>query len=221
MTRESDSAKSRYTLVLTSLVALNAALLVASNAAGAKMIALPFGLAASATVFSYALSFLLTDLISELFGARVARQAVFVGFAGLVISVIFFRVAIVAPPASGWEGQESYVATLGLGPRLLLGGWLSYMVSQNLDVLIFHRLRKATGGRHLWLRNNASTMVSQAVDTVIFISIAFWGVFPLLPAILGQYLVKVVIALVDTALVYPAAGFLRRRLGLSGNESFE
>lgn len=199
------------------LVSVNTALLVASNAAGAKMIALPFGLAASATVFPYALSFLMTDLISELFGEKAGRKSVMIGFAGLVLSVMFFRIAIWAPPADGWGGQEAYVETLGLGLRLLAGGWLSYMVSQHLDVWLFHRIRKATSGKHLWLRNNGSTLFSQLVDTVIFITVAFYGVFPILPAIIGQYLVKLAIAFADTALMYPLTAAARNYIGADGD----
>lgn len=199
------------------LVALNAALLVASNAAGAKMIALPLGLTASATVFSYALSFMFTDLISELYGRREANAAVRVGFVGLIVSVVFFQVAMRAPPATGWTGQDAYVTTLGLGPRLLIAGWTSYMVSQHIDIWIFHRLREATSGRFLWLRNNASTMVSQLIDSIIFMTIAFYGIFPLATAILGQYLVKVLIAAVDTPVIYGVVYLVSKRT--SGTES--
>lgn len=196
-------------IVLIALIGLNTALLVASNAGGAKLIALPFGLAASATVFSYALSFMFTDIISELYGLKAAKLAVYVGFGGLILAVLFFVISIAAPPAPFWPGQEGYAATLGFGPRLLLGGWTSYMVSQNLDVWIFHKLKEMTGGRHLWLRNNASTLVSQFVDTCIFITIAFYGTFPIVEAILGQYLLKLVIAVLDTPLVYLAVRYLR------------
>lgn len=195
------------------LISINAALLVASNAAGSKMISVFGGLSASATVFSYALSFAFTDAISELYGPEKARQAVRIGFLALLVSVVFFTVAIAAPGASYWGGQSAYEATLGLGPRLLAGGWISYMVSQHLDVWIFHKLKSATKGRYLWLRNNVSTLVSQFVDTCIFITIAFYGVFPIGDAILGQYLIKITIAAIDTPLVYLVVNFAKKRFG--------
>lgn len=203
-----DSSRART--LLAWLIGVNAALLVASNAAGAKIIALPGGLTASATVFSYALTFTFTDTIAEIFGKKAADNAVRVAFAGLVLSVLFFRIAISAPPASEWSGQAAYDETLGLGGRLLLGGWLSYMVSQHLDVFLFHRIGNLTSRRLLWLRNNLSTMISQFVDSTIFITIAFYGLIPLWPTILGQYLVKVIIALVDTPVVYGAVALARR-----------
>lgn len=193
------------------LIAVNAAMLVAANAAGAKMIQLPLGLAASATVIPYAASFAFTDLISELYGPRAGRIAVRIAFVGLALSVLVFWGSLKAPPAGFWENQEAYEKTLGLAPRILLGGWTSYLISQHLDVALFHKIREATEGRHLWLRNNASTLVSQLVDTVIFMTIAFGGLFPLLPAIVGQYAVKLLIAAVDTPLVYLGVKLLGQR----------
>ena len=84
------------------------------------------------------------------------------------------------------------------------------MVSQHLDVWIFHKLKQITNGKHLWLRNNLSTLTSQFIDTTIFITISFYGVFPILPAIFGQYLIKVIIALLDTPIVYLAVLTIRK-----------
>lgn len=198
--------------ILIYLVSCNSALLVASNAAGSKMIALGDNLAASATVFPYALSYLFTDVISELYGKEAGNIAVRIGFLGLLISVIFFTIAIFAPAASFWENQVAYEKTLGLGPRLLAGGWLSYLISQHLDVWLFHKIRSLTGKKHLWLRNNGSTFISQFVDSCIFITVAFYGLFPIFPAIIGQYLIKLIIALLDTPMVYLAVKYLGRHI---------
>ena len=198
--------------LLIYLITLNTALLVACNAAGSKMIDLPGGLAASAVVIPYALSFLFTDLISGIFGRDQAKMAVRIGFVGLILSVSLFMLAIYAPAAPFWKHQSSYENVLGIAPRLLAGGWLSYLVSQHLDVWIFHTLKKITKGKHLWLRNNLSTMVSQLIDTCIFVTIAFYGQFPLWPAILGQYLIKIIIALLDTPIMYLATKIIRNRL---------
>ena len=95
---------------------------------------------------------------------------------------------------------------------LVLGSLIAYIVSQNSDVLIFHYVRRVTAGRHLWLRNNASTTVSQAIDTVLFISIAFGGTVPLATLgtmIVTQYVLKVCIAAIDTPLVYVLVGAIR------------
>ena len=93
---------------------------------------------------------------------------------------------------------------------MLIGGWTSYAVSQHLDVWIFHKIKEKTKGKHLWLRNNVSTLISQFIDTLIFITIVFYGVCPLWNAIFGQYIIKVIIALLDTPIVYLAVKFLNK-----------
>jgi len=192
------------------LVGLNVALLVASNAAGAKMIALPLGLSASATVLPYILSFVVTDLINEYFGKSGAKLAVHIGFGTVVVSAVLFSLALHAPPAIGWNGQEAFQVVFGLSPRILLGGWLAYLSSQYLDVLIFQRIRAITGDSKFWLRKNGSTLVSQFVDSVVFMTVAFYGVFPLGSAILGQYVIKVAIVILETPLSYLALMVTRR-----------
>lgn len=192
------------------LISAHTSLLLASNAGGAKMIALPGGLAASATVFSYAVTFPIADIINELGGPRMARRAVNIGFMALVILVGFLALCIHAPSASFWNDQAAYEKTLGFGWRILLGGWLSYMVGNHVDVMIFHAIRKRTGEKWFWLRKNGSTAVSQLIDTVIFMTVAFGGVFPIAKAIPGQYLLKFAVAVVCTPLSYLLLKFVRR-----------
>lgn len=196
--------------VFVVLLTIHTSLVVASNVAGSKLIALPLGLAASATVISYMLSFVLLGSIAELFGRRYARLVVNLGLAAMALSVAFFELAIHLPAASFWTHQRDFEQVLGAVPRLVLGGWAAYLLGQHLDVAGFFLL-KATrlGGERLWLRSWGSTLLGQLVDTIIFITIAFAGTAPLLRAILGQYLVKLAIATLTTPLVYAAVGWGR------------
>lgn len=194
------------------LISAHTALLLASNAGGAKMIALPWGLAASATVFSYAATFPIADIINELGGPRVARRAVNIGFMGLVILVAFLQICILAPAASFWLDQAAFEKTLGFGWRILMGGWLSYLIGNHIDVLLFQAIRKRTGEKWFWLRKNVSTIVSQLIDTIVFMFIAFWGVFPIASAIPGQYMLKLLVAVLCTPLSYLVLRLVRSRL---------
>jgi queuosine precursor transporter len=205
-----NELQSKRTVAMLWLISAHTSLLLASNAGGAKMIAVPGGLAASATVFSYAVTFPLADLINELGGPRAARISVNIGFVSLVVLVSFLQLCILAPPAAFWHDQEAFQKTLGFGWRILAGGWLSYLVGNHLDVMIFHAIRKRTGEKWFWLRKNASTAISQLVDTVIFMSVAFGGVFPIAKAIPGQYLLKFAVAVVCTPLSYILLKFVRR-----------
>lgn len=192
------------------LISAHTALLLASNAGAAKMIAVPFGLAASATVFSYAATFPVADIINELAGPRTARLVVNIGFAAMVILVGFLQVCIWAPSASFWTDQAAFEKVFSFGPRAMLGGWSSYLIGNHVDVWIFHAIRKRTGERWYWLRKNVSTAISQLVDTVIFMTVAFAGVFPIASAIPGQYLLKFAVAVVCTPLSYLLLHFVRK-----------
>ena len=165
-----------------------------------------------ASIIAYPFTFLVTDTISELYGRKVVSRIVWYGFGLSVAMVILIYIAKILPGAGFWESQDAYDAILGSVPRIVLGSQIAYIASQNSDVFIFHYVRRLTNGRHLWLRNNASTTVSQAIDTVLFISIAFGGTVPLATLgtmILTQYVAKVCIAAVDTPLVYALVGAIR------------
>lgn len=185
------------------LLTFHTALLVASNAAGSKMIALPHGLAASATVFSYMGTFVILSAISELFGKRYAALTINVGLVALILSVIFFQISIHSKPAPFWKDQLSYQITLGSSWRILLGGWTAYMVSQHLDRWGFFKIKEINNSdKYLWLRSLGGTVLGQLIDTIIFISIAFYGSIPLFPSIIGQYIIKLVLAIATIPMVY-------------------
>jgi uncharacterized integral membrane protein (TIGR00697 family) len=197
----------RVFIVLTTI---HTSLVISSNAAGSKLIALPAGLAASATVISYMLSFVLLGSIAELFGRAYARLVVNLGLAAMAISVGFFELAIHLPAAGFWTHQEAFEQVLGSAPRLLLGGWSAYLLGQHLDVWGFFLIKRTRfGGQQLWLRSWGSTLIGQLIDTAVFITIAFAGAVPLLATILGQYLVKLCIATATTPIIYAAVGWGR------------
>lgn len=192
------------------LLGLFVSILVASNAGGSKLIA--FGpTIASATVVSYALSFLITDVTSEVYGREVANRFVIIGFLGALLGVGFFAITTALPPASVYQDQEAFAKVFALSPRILLGGFTSFLVSQFLDIRLFHAIKKITNGKYLWLRNTGSTIISQFIDSIIFITVSFYGVIDgLLPLIIGQYTIKIIIAILDTPLVYLFSHLIRK-----------
>ena len=160
------------------------------------------GYTVPAAVIVYGTSFLLTDVLCEFYGKDKAKQAVWSGFIASILLVIGIQIAISWESAPFWEGQEAFVATLGTTWRIVAASLAAYLVSQNWDVHVFSRIKEKTGEKHLWLRNIGSTFTSQLIDTVIFISIAFYGVMPIIPLIIGQYIVKLIIAAIDTPFLY-------------------
>ncbi len=191
-------------LILTAIFSGN---LVISAVLASKIIQLWF-IAVPAGVLAYSVSFIVTDVVSEVYGKKEANDVVFAGFITLIIIFLLIFISIKWPPASFWHNQKSFETILGQTARIIIASLLAYLVSQYHDVWAFHFWKKITKGRHLWLRNCASTIVSQLIDSIIFITIAFYGIMPIFPIIMGQWIVKVTIALLDTPLVYAIVYFL-------------
>ena len=184
------------------VIGIMACLVVIANIIAGKVVVFgPF--VVPAAVLVYAPTFLLTDIICEKWSKQEARKAVWIGFYANVVLVVAVLIAInwqAAPFALDFSDKFSSV--LGLVPRIVLASMVAYLASQHHDVFAFARWKEKTKGKHLWLRNTASTVVSQAIDTVIFITIAFYGVMDLGPLIVGQYVIKLIIAALDTPFIY-------------------
>lgn len=166
-----------------------------------------------AAVFVYPVTFVITDTVSEVWGKKEANNLVWLGFAMNLVMTAFLYLGRVLPPAPFWEHQAAYEAVLGTVPRIVAASMVAYLVSQFHDVWAFLFWRRVTRGRHLWLRNNLSTMTSQLLDSAIFITIAFagtveWAVLASMMA--SQYLIKLILALADTPFCYLAVGWARK-----------
>lgn len=187
--------------------------LLLANLQGPKLTEI-FGMQTSMGVILYSSIYFATDLLSERYGKREATRAVMIGFVVSVIIIVMISISLMYLPATNPEtaglAQSMHQATATLftfTPRFVLGSLLAYLISQRFDVWIFHKIKTKTQGRHLWLRNNASTMVSQAIDTLIYGIVVWWGVVDFTTAMqlaLAKYLFKVIIALVDTPFIYLA-----------------
>ena len=187
--------------------------LVISEILANKIIAL-WEIYVPAGVLAYAITFVITDTVEEIWGKNYANQLVFAGFLTLGVVLLLIWLAILMPSAPFWKDEKAFTTVLGMtrgATRITIASLIAYLVSQYHDVWAFNFWRKVTKGRHLWLRNNASTIASQAIDTCLFIFLAFYGVVPILPLILGQYFVKICIALLDTPFVYLLVYFIRRK----------
>ncbi len=171
-----------------------------------------FGLFVPAGVLAYSMTFLMTDAISEIWGKETAKHTVFGGFIGLVAVLLLIQISLVWPGAPFWKQEAAYQTIMGSTSRIIIASFIAYLVSQFHDVWAFQFWKKITGGRHLWLRNNFSTAISQFMDSSIFITIAFYGVMPVWPLIWSQWLVKLAIALLDTPIIYGLVWLLRKKI---------
>jgi len=160
------------------------------------------GLFMPAGILAYSITFICTDVISEIWGKQRANQTVLGGFIAIVAVLILIQIGLYWPKAPFWNNEAAFQSILGNTTRIIVASVVAYLVSQFHDVWAFHFWKKKTNDRHLWLRNNLSTAVSQFLDSCIFITIAFYGVTPIWPLILGQWIIKITIALLDTPVVY-------------------
>ncbi len=219
--------KDRYYFILLGLFVAS---LTSSNYLAAKIATLGtiggFSLLIPAGVVAYAATFTITDIMSEVYGRRAAATAVFVGFITQLLIPFYSFTAIVLPTAPFQHGYAEFLYRFfSVAPNIVIASIIAYLISQNHDIWAFHWWRKLTRGKYLWLRNNASTVVSQLIDTVLFITLAFgiipsmlgeiavpWALIPFM--ILGQYVVKVLIALLDTPVVYIGVMAIRGEVGV-------
>lgn len=175
----------------------------------------------AAGILPYPVTFLVTDLISELYGKRRADAVVWAGFWVSLYILVVLRLGAWVPPVgtdlrSADEIQALYVGVFGQSSRAIVASMIAYLVAQLLDVRIFHFWKRFTGGRHLWLRNNGSTMVSQLLDSVLVVSILFWGQLDggtIVRIIIASYVFKVLVAAVDTPFFYLGVRWLRPLVG--------
>ncbi|MDD4875936.1 MAG: queuosine precursor transporter [Dehalococcoidales bacterium] len=201
-------------MILVTLTVFFVTCLLVANIIAVKLVSI-FGYVVPAGVIVYPLTFLFTDVITELYGRQIASKVIWIGFAASILMVILIFLGKLLPPASFWEYQPAYESILGMLPRITMASMIAYLISQHHDVFAFHFWRRKTKGKFLWLRNNASTMVSQALDTGVFITIAFWGTVPagvLVNMLLTQYVIKLIIAVLDTPFCYILVGLLRSRV---------
>ena len=192
--------------------------IVLANLQGPKLTVI-FGLETSLGVIFYSSIFFATDVLSENYGKDAARRAVHMGFAVSLIVLLMLSLALMYLPsdrpataAISNDIHDAFATILDLTPRFIFGSLLAYLLSQRFDVWAFHRIKRITGEKWLWLRNNLSTMSSQIVDTVIYSLVVWWGVVDLVTALkLGaaKYVFKLAIAAIDTGFIYWARAMFR------------
>ncbi len=164
-----------------------------------------FGLSTTLGNSMYAIIFLCTDILSEKYGKKEAKKSVYLGLMVTILWLVGTQVSILFRPNDSDFVHDSLAVIFGLVPRISIASLAAYGVSQSIDVFLYHKIWDKTD--KLWLRNNGSTCISQLIDTLIFVSIAFIGQFEfsvLISIFLTTYLFKVLVAFADTPFMYLA-----------------
>ncbi len=157
---------------------------------------------ATAATIIFAVTFLFTDIVNERFGRKETQKMILIAFVSQIATAFFILISIYLEPAPFWGDQEIFSKILGFAPRIMIAGWIAFLISENLDAYIFAWFKKITKGKHLWMRNILSSIPSMAVDTLIFVTIAFYGVQPLLPLIFGVMVLKWIVGVIDIPFMY-------------------
>ena len=173
----------------------------------------------SAGILPYPLTFLVTDLISELYGQKKANLVVFSGFVASVFVLIFLWLGSQFSAISGSIVDDiTYDSVFQNAWRLIAASMVAYLFAQFVDVRIFHFWKRLTKGKHLWLRNNGSTIVSQLIDTALVVCILFVGVWEsdqIYSAILDGWLFKMLMAFIDTPIIYGVIHLLKGKIDIA------
>ncbi len=208
------------------------ALIVANVFAASKLIVIDLGfhkIVVAAGILAYPVTFLATDLISEIYGRKRADFVVMVGL-GVSLGLLVFIEVGRAVPALNPQMDAVITGFFSSSTRAIIASMIAYLIAQLLDVRLFHFWKAKTGGKHLWLRNNGSTVGSQLVDTVLVTTILFWGVTPpgqtdpmgfsaIAPIIRDGFIFKAIVALIDTPLLYLGVRMLRTFNGVEPSEA--
>ncbi len=196
------------------LIGLFVAALIAANLLGGKIAHVWIDF--SVGIFAYPVTFLITDVIEEVHGKRKAQNLVYAGFISLMFVLGLTFLAIKLPSATRDFFPVEYTKVFGISLRIMIASAVAFLLSQTHDVWAFNFWKEKTKGRFLWLRNNLSTIVSQLIDSTIFMFIAFYGMTPkhniayMFVLIIPYWLLKVVVALFDTPLIYLGVWWLKK-----------
>jgi len=211
--------KDRFYIILAGIFIAS---LVTCNLIANKFVTVNLGFKVfivSAGILPYPLTFLVTDLISEIYGQKKANLVVFSGFVAsiFVLSFLWLGAQFNSIPNSIVD-DFTYNTVFQNAWRLITASMVAYLFAQFIDVRVFHFWKKLTNGKHLWLRNNGSTIASQLIDTTLVISILFVGVWDtnqILSAIIDGWIFKMLIALLDTPIIYVVIYLLKGKIDIA------
>ena len=190
--------------------------LIISNIVAVKLVSIG-PLVVTAAIVLFPISYIVADVLTEVYGYAVARRTIWIGFLCNLVAVVAIMLGGLLPPASFWQQQEAYEAILGYSARLLAASFVAYLGGEFLNAFVLAKLKVRTAGRHLWLRTISSTVVGQALDSVLFVVVAFGGVLPadaLVATMEAQWAAKVLYETAATPLTYLVVRFLKRSEGV-------
>jgi uncharacterized integral membrane protein (TIGR00697 family) len=197
------------------LTAVFVTCLIIANIVAVKLVTI-FGLTVPAGIVIFPISYICGDVLTEVYGYRRARQVIWIGFGCNLLAVIAIWAGQILPGAGFWDAQAAYERILGFTPRLLLASFCAYLIGEFANSFVLAKMKIWTEGRFLWARTIGSTVVGEGLDSLIFVTIAFWGIIPteaLLMSIVAQWLFKTGYEALATPITYMVVNALKRQEG--------
>jgi queuosine precursor transporter len=216
MQKREDKGMTMVSSWFVLVVAIFITSLITANIISVKLIGL-WGLVLPAGIVIFPVSYIIGDVLTEVYGYARARRVIWLGFFCNLLTVMVIWLGQVIPPAVFWDGQAAYQRILGYAPRLLCASFVAYLAGEFVNAYIMAKMKIATKGRWLWTRTIGSTLVGQGVDSLVFIAIAFAGTLPIGAlglAIITQWLVKSAYEAIATPLTYRVVRFLKNQEGM-------
>lgn len=194
------------------LTALYITFQLISDVTAGKIISF-FGFPVSVTVIYFPVTYILSDVLTEVYGYAKARSVIWTVLLCSVLAGVFYQLVVILPPASFFTANDSYVQIFGQVPRILVGGWIAVFAGEITNSYVLAKLKIACKGRWLWVRTISSTIVGQLVNTFAFYAIALSGVLPmnvLLQSVVTGWLIKTAVEIIFTPFTYFVVGHLKR-----------
>ena len=153
-------------------------------------------------VLVFSLTYLMTDIVNEKFGRKETQKMILIAFVSQIAMMFFFWLGVKFPPAPFWQIQGTWEQIFNLVPRITFASWVAFLITENFDAYVYSWFKKLTKGKYLWTRNAFSSIPALLLDSLIFIPLAFLGIMPILPLIIGQTAVKWLVGLVNIPFMY-------------------
>ena len=193
------------------------ACLLLSNIIAGKMWALSGNITVPAAVILFPVTYIFGDIFTEVYGFRKARTIIWLGFACSFFAVMIYLITIALPYPGYWDNQSAYATVMGTTPRVAIASFIGYLFGEFSNSMILSKLKVKTQGKNLWVRTILSTLVGEGFDSVIFITVSFWGTMEnsvVLSMILYQYLFKVGYEVIFTPVTYAIVHWLKNKEGV-------
>ncbi len=211
---DGSSGARRHFRYFDYMMAAFVAILLLSNLIGAAKLSTLGGFTFGAGILFFPVSYVLGDVLTEVYGYANARRCIWTGFAAMVFMAFMSWVVVSLPPAASWTGQAAYESVFGQVPRIVLASMVAFWAGEFVNSFILAKMKIWTQGRHLWSRTIGSTVFGQAVDSAIFYPVAFFGIWEtkdVLAVMLTNWTMKVAWEAILTPVTYGVVNWLKRR----------